>query len=68
MAGPGTGLRRGILTAILPKSVSVAFVSPCTCVPIVLEIYGVMTRMVQYNVFVATGLIAGTRAMKKTTK
>merc|ERR1711881_178824 len=47
-----------VLTTIFLKSFFVGLVSVIVCVMIVVEIYGLMMLIVQYNMFVATGLIA----------
>jgi len=47
-----------ILTALLLKDIVVALVTVLICTMIVLGTYGVMMTFVQYNTFVATGLIA----------
>jgi len=47
-----------VLTAFFLKSLFVASVSVVVCCMIVIEVYGVMMMFVQYNTFVATGLIA----------
>merc|ERR1719159_358622 len=47
-----------VLTTFFLKSVFVAVISVIVCVMIVVEIYGVMMTFVQFNVFVATLLIA----------
>jgi hypothetical protein len=47
-----------VLTACLLKDIVVALVTVLICTMIVLGVYGVMMTFVQYNTFVATGLIA----------
>jgi len=47
-----------VLTSFFLKSIIVGLVSTLVCVMIVLEVYGVMMSIAQYNVFVVTGLIA----------
>merc|ERR1712217_277116 len=47
-----------VLTAFFLKSIFVAIVSVIVCGMIVMEVYGVMMILVQYNSFVVTGLIA----------
>jgi len=47
-----------LLTACLLKDIVVALVTVLICTMIVLGTYGVMMTFVQYNTFVATGLIA----------
>lgn len=47
-----------LLTLFFLKSLPVAAMTVLMCAMIVVEIYGIMMTFVQYNTFVATGLIA----------